>query len=76
MTDELKLICPACGAEMTVTGRIPPGVIASAMAETLQQALDSLPSGTDSIAIARIQTVIELLEKHTVKLFEDEQRAV
>ena len=76
MTDEIKLICPACGAEMTDTSRRPPGVTASAMAKTLQQALDSLPLGTDPIAIARIQDIKELLEKGTVKLFEDEQRAV
>lgn len=71
MTNEIKHICPACGAEMMDTSQSPPGVTASALAKTLRHALDSLPPDTDPIATARIQTVKELLEKRSAKLFED-----
>lgn len=73
-------VCSGCGAttEFTIEGaeELRPSEWAAAMAGTLQQALDGLPPDTNSIAIARIQGVMELLTKQSAKLFEDEQRAI
>jgi hypothetical protein len=73
-------VCQGCGAtvEFTIEGgqELRPSELAAAMAGTLQQALDSLPADSNSIVIARIQGVMDLLTKQSAKLFEDEQRAI